>query len=308
LLIFAVIALIVLAVEHNWLGNLFKQQTASVQPTQRIETVAVSDELSVHFLDVGQGDSTLIVSGEHAMLVDTADDSMGTRIQYDLQKRGITKLDYLVLTHPDSDHIGGAPVIITKFDIQNILVSPYIKDNRYYEKVTDALSYRAYLTQTPELGDTYWLGDASFTFIAPIQQYDDPNNSSLCLILTHGQNRFLFTGDAEREAERDILESGTDLQVDVYQVGHHGSDTSTTQDFLDAVAPTYAVISCEKDNPYGHPHEEILERLQNQQVEIYRTDLQGTITAHSNGEAITWTTEITETTETINQQNSIKTA
>lgn len=256
-------------------------------------TVSAMEEIpvmEVHFLDVGQGDSTLIINGEHAMLIDAGDNDHGTAVQYYLQKHGITGLDYLVLTHNDADHIGGGDVIITKFDVETVFMSDYERSNRTYRDVMMALDYKNLEWHTPEVGSVYSLGDASFTILAPVERYEDSNNNSIALLLEKGNTRFLFTGDAEEEAEADMVaycaEAGLDISVDVYQAGHHGSSTSSTQGLLDLITPVYAVISCGRDNPYGYPHKETMESLEERGIQVFRTDEQGSIVAVTDGESI----------------------
>jgi competence protein ComEC len=248
----------------------------------------IQDELEVHFIDIGQGDATLVLQGEKALLIDTGDDSKGTMLQNTLQKLGITKLDLLILTHPDTDHIGGAPVILTKFDVDTVLMSDYEKDNKMFDKLLQALDYGNISWTSPEPGSNYRFGDATLTFVGPNDTYDDPNNASLAFVMQFGENRFLFTGDTEKVGEEDILEAGWDIRADVYQVGHHGSSSSSSQAFMEAVEPTYAVISCAIDNTYGHPHAEVLNRLREMGVKLFRTDEQGSIVATSDGTTITW--------------------
>lgn len=252
-------------------------------------------EMEVHFLDIGQGDSSLVMCGEHAMLIDAGDNDKGTAVQLYLKKRGIQKLDYLVLTHPDADHIGGADVVLTKFPVETVFQSAFEKDTKSYRDVEDALAYRSIKAQVPQPGDSYQLGDAYFTFVSPNADYEDANNSSLALLLQYGETKFLFTGDCEEEAEYDILNCGINIQADVYQTGHHGSRTASSQSFMDAVNPTYAVISCGEGNDYGHPHAEVLNRFRTMGIQVFRTDEQGSIIAYSDGQSITWNCAPSET-------------
>lgn len=253
--------------------------------------------MEVHFLDVGQSDCTLIICDGHAMLIDCGDGNQGTKIQYYLKKQGVEKLDYLVLTHPDADHIGGAPVIITKFEIDNIFMSPYMKDSSAYEKVTDALEYRSFTWSAPEPGSRFLLGNTAILMLGPDKLYPDSNNSSLVLKLEHGENTFLFTGDAEECAETQLVKryeknagqkESLSLQADVLKVGHHGSKTSSCEIFLDAVGPGFAVISCGEFNSYGFPHARTLNSLRALGIETFRTDEQGTVIVTSDGRALTW--------------------
>jgi len=265
--------------------------TAPQSSSEDISSASALSELQVHFIDVGQGDSTLILCGNDAMLIDAGDNNKGTTVQLYLQKQGVEELTYLIGTHPDSDHIGGLDVIMTKFDCGAIIMPDVTSDTASYRDVIDTMDYRNYKNTLPRVGDIYSLGDAEFTIIAPNGVYDDDNNSSVGIRLVHGNNVFLFTGDAGVEAEADILQNGIDLKADVLHAGHHGSDTSGSRDFISEVSPAYVVISCGKDNPYGHPHERTLATLKERGIQIFRTDEQGSIVAVSDGESITWNVE-----------------
>lgn len=253
------------------------------------------DKMEVHFIDVGQGDATLVTCGDHAMLIDTGDDSKGTAVQNYLQKQKITKLDYLILTHPDTDHIGGAPVILTKFDVSKVFVSNYEKDNKTYQKLIQALDNKRLKSLTPIVNNKYTLGTATIAILAPGKEYDNPNDASISLLLKNGSTSFLFTGDAGEDAEKEILQSAKDLSADVYKVGHHGSKYSTSKELIKAVNPTYAVISCGEGNSYGHPHAETLNTLRTNGVKVYRTDEDGTIIASTDGKTITFNVPASET-------------
>lgn len=161
-------------------------------------------------------------------------------------------------------------------------MSNYTNDNRTFDNVIQALKYKNYQYMTPAVGNTYQLGDATITVLAPNKEYSDPNNASIALLIQNGSNIFLFTGDAE-EAENDILSNGIDIQADIYKVGHHGSKTSTSEDFFNAIKPTYAVISCVEGNIYGHPHAQTMNTLRMNNVKVYRTDESGTMIAKSDG-------------------------
>ena len=253
---------------------------------------AVADERSsgmeVHFIDVGQGDATLIKADGHAMLIDSGENDQGTAVQLYLKKQRVEQLDYLVLTHTDSDHIGGADVIISKFDIGQIFLSDFKKDNQTYRELMDSMRYQHMTFSTPEVGAEYELGGAVVSIIAPNNTYEDPNNSSLALIVDYGENSFLFSGDCEEEAEQDILANGMNLDIDVYQAGHHGSKSSSAEEFLDAMSPEYAVISCAEKNSYGHPHARTLNHLRARNIKVFRTDEQGSIVAYCDGKKIKW--------------------
>lgn len=252
------------------------------------EDISVNASMEVHFIDVGQGDATLIKCGGQAMLIDAGDDTKGTAIWNYLRKQGIEKLDYLILTHPDSDHIGGAPVILTKFDVDNVFGADYKKDTTAYSKLLRTLDDQWLKQMTPSTGSTYALGNATFQILAPVNRYNNANDSSVALRISHGENVFLFTGDAQIQAEADMLVNGNRVDADVYHVGHHGSSSASSVNFLSAVSPEYAVISCSEDNKYGHPHAEVLNNLRAMGVKLFRTDEQGSIVAVSDGKEITW--------------------
>ena len=255
----------------------------------------VNDELEVHFIDVGQADCTLIKCNGYTMLIDTGLDDQGTKIQNYLKKQGIDRLDYLILTHSDIDHIGSADVIMTKFDIGTIFMSDFEKETKTYKNLLKLIEENDIRYLSPAVGNVYAFGSASFQILAPNDAYDKPNNTSIAFLLTHGENTFLFTGDAEKEAEFDMLNNGLNLAADVLHAGHHGSRTSNTQEFVDTVMPRYAVISCGVDNSFGLPDAEVLNRFREKEMMVYRTDEQGTIVAVSNGEKITFNTAPSDT-------------
>lgn len=245
--------------------------------------------MEVHFIDVGQGDSTLIKVGEHAMLIDAGDNSEGTAVQSYLNSQNVEKLDYVIGTHPDADHIGGLDVIIYKFNCKKVFMPDVTSDTKTYDDVVQALKSKNQKSQAPKLGKTYSLGDATFTIIAPVKEYgDETNNWSIGIVLQYGENRFLFTGDAAKQAEDDMIDAGEDISADVYKASHHGSKTGSSEEFLDKVNPTYAVISCSEGNKYGHPSAQTLNNFRSRGIKTFRTDNQGTIVAYSDGSNITW--------------------
>lgn len=245
--------------------------------------------LAVHFIDVGQGDSILAESGGHYMLIDAGENDQGDKVVTYLQSQGIDALDYVIGTHPHSDHIGGLDDVINNFHIGEIILPAAEHTTKTFEEVLDAIEAQGLKITLPNVGDTYSLGGASFEIIAPNKDYgDDLNNWSVGLKLTYGQNSFVMCGDAEAEAEEDICANGIDITADVLKLGHHGSSTSSCEDFLDRVDPEYAVVSCGLGNSYGHPHEETMEQMAGRGITVFRTDEQGTIVAVSDGAKITW--------------------
>lgn len=258
------------------------------QPVSQTPTNTSSAPLEIHFIDVGQGDSTLIRCGDATMLIDAGENDQGTNVQSYLSAQGVDHLDYMIGTHPDSDHIGGMDVILYKFDCDTVIMPDEVKNTATYRDVIDTMENKRYSNTLPVVGDTYSLGEATFTILAPSRIHENSNDNSVAILLTHGENRFLFTADAQETAEKEILDTGISIQADVYKAGHHGSSTSSSEAFLEAVAPTYAVISCGENNDYGHPHAEVLNSLRSMGVQVFRTDEQGSIIAYSDGQNITW--------------------
>lgn len=250
----------------------------------RKNTVTVPmDGLYVHYIDVGQGDSELVCCNGEYMLIDAGEPDASDAVLEYLDRHGIDKLDYLVCTHGHSDHCGGLDAVVESLEVETVFTSPYAGDSPSYEIFTDAV-YDAGLELTvPELGESYRLGEASFSFIGPLEDYDNQNDDSLVMRLEYGDTSFLFTGDMTAKAEKDLINDGADLRCDVLKVGHHGSSGSSCYQFLYEAQPGIGVISCEKGNSYGHPHEETLSRLADADVTVCRTDLEGSIVIFSDG-------------------------
>jgi len=251
-------------------------------------------ELEIHFIDVGQGDATLIMCDGEAMLIDAADNDNGSKVQLYLTKHNIDTLKYVIGTHPDADHIGGLDVVLYKFDCENLIMPDVSADTATYRDVVETMQARDMENTLPIVGDTYMLGDATFTIVGPNDAYEGRNDNSVCIYLEHGENSFLFTGDAEEEAEADLISLNFDLDADVYKVGHHGSSSSSSVELLNEMSPEYAVISCAEGNSYGHPHAEVLNNLRALGVKVFRTDEQGSVVVTSNGKSLTWNCAPTE--------------
>ncbi|MEA4960435.1 MAG: ComEC/Rec2 family competence protein [Lutispora sp.] len=248
-----------------------------------------ADGMKVHFIDVGQADSILIQSDEATMLIDGGNNADAEAVVDYIKSQNIKKLDYVIGTHPHEDHIGGLDAVIESFDIGAVYMPKAMSTTKTFEDVLKAISNKGLKVNTPIPGTNINLGSAVFTILAPnSERYESTNNYSIVIKLTNGKNSFLFTGDAESISEKEMLAKGFDLYAEVLKVGHHGSTTSTTKEFLDMVNPRYAIISVGKDNQYGHPHKEILDRLRKKNIIVYRTDESGTIIASSDGESITF--------------------
>ncbi len=258
-------------------------------PTEAIQTEA--DLLTVHYIDVGQADCALIECGGEFMLIDGGNVADGQLVVTYLENQGVETLKYVICTHAHEDHVGGLASVLAVYPTENVWAPTRTYSSRCFDDFvyyTDQQGLE--ITLTP-LGETFTLGTASFAAIGPLESYPDTNDTSIVLRLTHGENTFLFTGDMERTPEQDLLDAGAPLKADVLKVGHHGSSSSTSYRFLYEVDPEYAIISCGKDNSYGHPHEEVVARLQDAGVPYFRTDQLGTVLAVSDGAAITITWE-----------------
>jgi len=241
----------------------------------------------VHFIDVGQADSILIQSKGSAMLIDAGNNADADLVVNYLKKQGIKKLDYVIGTHPHEDHIGGLDAVINTFDIGKLYMPKVTHTTKTFKDVIKAVKNKGLKISAPVVGDTFKLGDAKVIILAPnSDKYKDLNNYSIVVKIIYGDISYLFTGDAEDISEREMIENRLDLSADVLKVGHHGSHSSTTDEFLNKVKPKYAVIMCGKDNDYGHPHKETMDKLKQRRIQVYRTDESGTIVSVSDGKNI----------------------
>jgi beta-lactamase superfamily II metal-dependent hydrolase len=223
------------------------------------------------------------------MLIDAGERDQGEAAVSYLEKQGVKTLDYVIGTHPHSDHIGGLETVIRKFDVQKVFLPEKEHTTKVYENLLDAIAGKNLKITIPRPGENYSLGAASFQIIAPNKDYgDNLNNWSIGIRLVYGKNSFVLCGDAEKEAEKDVAENGFPLKADVLKLSHHGSSTSLSESFMDQVAPEYGVISCGKNNDYGHPHKEVLDMLKKRNIKVLRTDQLGTIVAVSDGVRITF--------------------
>jgi len=250
-------------------------------------------EIEYHFIDVGQGDATLIRTPEGDILIDAGENSAEEELKAYLDLCGVDVLYYAIFTHPDSDHIGGADMVLEEYEVLNVIKPEFEKTTKVYNAMMDAIAAEGCKVYNALPGETYSLGEFDMFVFGPdpANKELDSNNSSIVLKAIWGKTTAMLTGDAEKPAEESILRtySGAELGAMLLKMGHHGSRTSSTDAWLAAVKPSIAIISCGKDNSYGHPHAEALARIKPYVGElIYRTDLLGSIVFVSDGEVFTY--------------------
>ncbi len=259
------------------------------------KTHSVSGDCAVTFIDVGQGDCTLISCGGENFLIDAGENHLGDEVVTKLKSLGITKLDLVLGTHAHSDHIGGLDVVINSIPTEKIILSDLpqklIPSTKTYTDLLSAIVENEVELIPAEVGDSFTVGEGKITLLGPIKQYNDQNNMSVVCRFDFGEVSFMFTGDAEVKAEKDMLLSSQSFNADVLKVGHHGSDTSTSDEFLKAVGPDYAVIEVGEGNEYAHPADSTINKLEGSGAEVYRTDKNGTVTAVTDGKTVTFSAE-----------------
>ena len=275
---------------------------SSVTTSEENPLINVDGNLQIHFIDVGQADSILIKQDNNYMLIDGGNNEDGDMLVKYLKEQGVEKLDYIIATHPHEDHIGGLDDVLNEFDTDLVLMPDKITTTKTFEDFLLAIKNRqdvknkngenVTLKKVPKLEEKYNLGNASFVIYAPnSSSYDELNNYSIVIKLSFGNNAFLFTGDAEKLSEKEMLDKNYDLKADVLKIGHHGSSTSTSDEFLEAVSPKYAVLSVGEDNSYNLPKKTVMDKFKNNNIPVYRTDEQGTIILNFDGTNITFNKE-----------------
>lgn len=258
------------------------RETASSETTESsVESQEVAEEViqqfEVHFIDVGQGDASLIICDGEAMLIDGGPSDKSDLIYSYLQKCEVSQLKYIVGTHPDDDHIGGLSGALNYATVERAFCSVDEYDSRPFSSFQKYLNKQRVVLEIPEAGTELELGSAKVQILGPRVKLEDTNNNSIVIRIVYGQYSFLFTGDAEFDEENSLLNSSYDLSSTVLKVAHHGSEYSTSDRFLKKVNPEYAIISCGRDNAYGFPKQSILDKLKDQSVDLLRTDIYGDI-------------------------------
>lgn len=286
LVLIAALFIIYVGVDH-----FFVEEPEVEKPDEPVTTAASSSEepepddeqsyATVHFINVGQGDSELIIADDGTtMLIDAGEAEYGDTVVAYLSELGITKLDYVVGTHPHSDHIGGLrKVIASDIEIGEVIMpelpDEYVPTTNAYEKLLDAIDEKGCPLYAAE-STTLEFGSGTLTITVPDYDSSNLNNYSVVIRFDCDGSSFLFTGDIEKAIETQLVENGVNVDVDVLKVAHHGSSTSSSYTFLDAVTPEYCVIEC-GDNSYNHPNSDVVTRLELYTENIYRTDVDGTV-------------------------------
>jgi competence protein ComEC len=257
-------------------------------------------EFAVHYIDVGKADAILIECEEHFMLIDAATKAQSPVVLDYLRQRGVQKLDYVVATHPHEDHIGGMQDIFREFKIGLFIMPDCTHNTATYENMLDTLLQKEIEIEIAAPGAEFSLASADFMLLAPNgAEYADLNDYSVVLRMEYGETSFLFCGDAQKKSEAEMLRNGLLLQADVLKAGHHGSSTSSTFSFVQAVDPNAVVLTCDRDASTGGPHDGPLKTFQLLGAQVFRSDDEGCIVMISDGQQITAITESTNTPQRI---------
>lgn len=264
-------------------------ETDSDNPNILAQDTFLSEDatLEVHVLDVGQGLSVFLTCGDETLLYDGGGRSTSSFVVSYLQKQGIDRLDYVVVSHYDADHLAGVIGALNVFEIDTLIAPNYQTDTKLFSSFQRTVQAKELSITSPVPGTAYSFGTGEFQILAPIDSsYENENDYSIVLRVCLGENTLLLTGDASENSESEMMEQGVALQSDVLVVGHHGSAGSTSAEFLEAIKPSYAIISCGRDNDYGHPSKRVMALLEEMEIPVYRTDLQETVIFRLTGQEV----------------------
>lgn len=246
----------------------------------------VGNTATFHFIDVGQGDCTLISGGGKNILIDAGTAESGSTVYSYLKELEIDYIDYFIGTHPHEDHLGGATSVLSSIDIGTVFLNSDTSSAYFYERFVDTLAKRRKTPLKPNMDCIYEVGPFRIKFLSPTKDFQDTNDNSLITMIQFGNVKALFMGDAERTVEAELIKSGSKIEADILKVGHHGSRYASSAEFLNVVYPSVAIIQCGEDNSYGHPHQEALNRLNAINASVIRTDKNGNIILTTDGETI----------------------
>lgn len=253
---------------------------------------AEDEQLTIYFVDVGQADSTIILCDDDVLMIDGGNVADSQFIFSLLRNTlGIQHIDYMIATHPHEDHVGGLAAALNACSVDVLYTSVMDYDTKAFHSMMKYAKSQGTSIEIPSPGDTFMVGSARVDILGPLRHYDNMNDMSIVCKISYGNTSFLIGGDAEWDAEHDLVEAGLDLSADVLRVNHHGSNTSSTYVFLRAVMPKFAVISVGEGNAYNHPDEDTLARLADVGAKVIRTDLSGTIECTSDGNSLDFKTE-----------------
>lgn len=280
--------------------DLYEIKTKSVSPEitpidvvdernekEELNVVDLSGSIYVDFIDVGQADSCAIITPhKDVIVIDAGEKKDASQIINQLNKYEFEDIDLMILSHPHADHIGGAETLLNTYPVSEVLMSSFPATSKLFSSLLDCLDNNDIRTTQATKGMIYYIDGVNIEVIAVDTNIKDNNNSSIVCKVSYGDIDMLFTGDAEIETEKVILDSGVNIDCEILKVGHHGSDTSTSEGFLDVISPELCIISVGEGNSYGHPSQNILKQLQNKNIEYYRTDESGTIELEIDGKNI----------------------
>ncbi|MFC4023529.1 MBL fold metallo-hydrolase [Oceanobacillus longus] len=259
----------------------------TVEEEEKVSQAAALSDLMVHYIDVGQADATLFQYSDEAedytILFDTGD-WRGSEVVNYLQSHNVSSIDLVVVSHPDADHIGQLDKVVNTFDVGEVWLSGNESSSQTFQRGMEAVINSGADFHEPRTGEEFEIGPLEIDVLYPSSISGKTNEESISLLFTYGSTKFLFTGDAGRSDELKMMNSGIDIQADILQLGHHGSNTSSDPAFIDAVNPSVAIYSAGSNNSYGHPSTEVVSLIQNTGIELYGTDVHGTIVVTTDGE------------------------